>query len=98
MGRSGKSPVRLLLFTRGHCPLCEEAKAEVRTLFGTDLPIEEIDVDADPQLAEKYGEEVPVGFLGGEKASYKEAEEKGGRHRSSPPVKPGAGRSLLKTA
>ncbi len=68
MGGSGKSPVRLLLFTRGQCPLCEEAKAEVRALFGTDLPIEEIDVDADPQLAEKYGEEVPVGFLGGEKA------------------------------
>ena len=57
----------LILYTRANCHLCEEAKAEVRSLFGGRLRVEEIDVDADPALAARFGEEVPVGFLDGEK-------------------------------
>jgi len=56
-----------VLYTRRECHLCEEAKAQLRSQF-RDLPIEEVDVDADPALAARYGEEVPVGFLGEMKA------------------------------
>ena len=57
----------LILYTRAECHLCDEAKAEIRENFGA-IPIEEIDVDSDPALAARFGEEVPVGFVGGEKA------------------------------
>ncbi len=57
----------LVFYTRADCRLCEEAKAEIRKHLG-DIPIREIDVDSDPALAAKYGEEVPVGFVGNEKA------------------------------
>ena len=56
----------LVLYTRRECHLCEEAKAQLRALFPA-LPVEEVDVDADPALAARHGEEVPVGFLGAEK-------------------------------
>lgn len=59
---------RLTLYSRTDCHLCEVAKAQVREMFGAALPIEEIDIDSDPALAEAYGEEIPVGFIGGEKA------------------------------
>ena len=58
---------RLILYTRAECHLCEAAKAEIREKIGA-IPIEEIDVDSDPALAARFGEEVPVGFVGGEKA------------------------------
>ncbi|MEE9256651.1 MAG: glutaredoxin family protein [bacterium] len=57
----------LILYTRAECHLCEVAKAEIRKKIG-EIPIEEIDVDSDPALAARFGEEVPVGFVGGEKA------------------------------
>ncbi|MDA0999642.1 MAG: glutaredoxin family protein [bacterium] len=59
---------RLTLYSRPDCHLCEVAKAQVREMFGAELPIEEIDVDSDPALAAAYGEEIPVGFIGVEKA------------------------------
>ncbi len=57
----------LILYTRAECHLCEVAKAEIRKKIG-EIPIEEIDVDSYPALAARFGEEVPVGFVGGEKA------------------------------
>lgn len=57
------------LFTRKNCHLCEEAKeilAEERAK--TPFTYEEIDVDSDPALAKKYGEEVPVIEIHGKKA------------------------------
>ncbi len=64
---SDTSPGELILYTRAHCHLCEEAKADIRKHFG-DISVREVDVDTDPALAERYGEEVPVGFVGDEKA------------------------------
>ena len=57
----------IVLYTRRECHLCEEAKAQIQEILG-DIQIREIDVDSDPALAAKYGEEVPVGFIGTEKA------------------------------
>ncbi|MBI1724347.1 MAG: glutaredoxin family protein [Candidatus Tectomicrobia bacterium] len=59
-------PPSLVLYTRRECHLCEEAKGQLRALF-PGLPAEEVDVDSDPALAARHGEEVPVAFLGGVK-------------------------------
>jgi len=60
-------PPTLVLYTRRECRLCEEAKAQLRAQFPR-LPVEEVDVDADPALAARHGVEVPVAFLGEVKA------------------------------
>jgi hypothetical protein len=60
-------PVGLVFYTRANCPLCDEAKAQIRAGI-PEIEIEEIDVDSDPALAVRWGEEVPVGFVGAEKA------------------------------
>lgn len=44
-------------------------KAVIRTLGEEpQIVVEEIDVDSEPQLAERYGHEVPVLFIDGRKA------------------------------
>lgn len=59
--------LRLILYSRKDCHLCEEAKIQILRSF-PGLSIEEVDVDTDPALAARFGGEVPVGFLAGEKA------------------------------
>lgn len=51
----------LTLFTRSGCHLCDEAAAALRRLQH-DLPFtfQEIDVDLDPALRERFGDSVPV--------------------------------------
>jgi glutaredoxin len=59
----------VLLYTRKDCCLCDEMKAAVRAVAEKiPLRIEEIDVDRTPELAERYGSEVPVLFINGRKA------------------------------
>ena len=58
---------KITLYTRSECHLCDEAKAAMRKHFPR-LAIEEIDVDASPELTRLHGEEVPVGYLGETKA------------------------------
>ena len=48
---------KLTLYSRIGCPLCDEAK---EVLAGLGAAWEEIDVDADPVLRDRYGERVPV--------------------------------------
>lgn len=73
---------QITLYTRKHCCLCEEMKEVVRTVASeTALEIQEIDVDASPELREKYGNEVPVLFINNRKAfkyrvTVKELKEK----------------------
>ncbi len=54
---------KITFYTRGACHLCHEAKTALTQHF-PDLAIDEIDVDADPELRRLYGDEVPVGYLG----------------------------------
>lgn len=59
----------VLLYTRKDCCLCDEMKAAVRAVAEKiPLQMEEIDVDRTPELAERYGSEVPVLFINGRKA------------------------------
>jgi glutaredoxin len=60
---------RLTLYTRNGCCLCEEMKEVVRGLVNElSVEVEEIDVDGEPELKEKFGDEVPVLFIDGRKA------------------------------
>jgi glutaredoxin len=60
---------RLLLYTRKDCRLCDAMKSAVREAAADrSFPVEEIDVDSVPGLAEKYGSDVPVLFINGRKA------------------------------
>lgn len=59
----------IVIYTRRECGLCEEAKAVVEPIATRrGLSLELVDVDGDPSLAERYGEEVPVVFVHGRKA------------------------------
>ena len=63
-------PRELTLYTSAGCHLCEEAKAALEPLvheFG--LTLREVNVNDDPLLLERYGQEVPVIFLGARKAA-----------------------------
>jgi hypothetical protein len=51
----------LTLYSRAHCHLCDEMLGALRNLQGPDrFRIEVMDVDGDPALRERYGEDVPV--------------------------------------
>jgi glutaredoxin len=65
--------MELVLYTRAGCHLCDEAKgtlAPVLQEFG--VALKEVDVDSDPALAARYGEQVPVLMLDARKlAKYR---------------------------
>jgi glutaredoxin len=58
--------IRLTLYSRPGCHLCEEMRREVEELLG-DLAHEwdVVDVDRDPELARRYGESIPILFVNG---------------------------------
>jgi glutaredoxin len=62
-------PVRVEIYSRPGCHLCDDAKAvveRVQARYGFALQV--IDIDDDPQLAATYGTEIPVIFINGYKA------------------------------
>jgi glutaredoxin len=55
----------LMLIGRADCPLCDEMRAAIREVLphqGVELL--EKDVDADAELKQRFGDEVPVLFFG----------------------------------
>jgi hypothetical protein len=69
MPSSPNSASRLQLLSRPDCLLCEEfaAELEAQRAAGGLPPVEWIDVDSDPQLARRYGLDIPVLLLDGVK-------------------------------
>lgn len=60
---------QVILYTRPGCHLCEEAKEEMRAAdCADDYTLEEVNIDDDPALKERYGWEIPVIFINGVKA------------------------------
>ena len=58
--------VKLIFYTRRNCHLCEVAKATVCQLQKYhDFSVEIRDVDDHPDWVRVYGDEVPVGIIGG---------------------------------
>ena len=59
--RRPDAPVRVVLYTRSGCHLCDEMKAEIaRARPRTPFALVEVDVDGDPELARRHGLSVPV--------------------------------------
>ena len=59
-------PIRLRLYSRPGCHLCDQMRREVDELLA-DRPREweVVDVDEDPDLTRRYGETLPVLFVNG---------------------------------
>lgn len=69
-------PTRITLYSRPGCHLCEVA-LEVIERVGADLGVgwEEIDIDSDPDLLDRFGEEIPVTFVDGLQHDYWRVDE-----------------------
>lgn len=64
------------VYTRQGCHLCDEAIAVVRLVADGRADVELIDIDADPELTERYTVRVPVVAVDGvEVAQYQIAPE-----------------------
>jgi glutaredoxin len=62
-------PLRLELYTRPGCHLCEELKILCERLAGEfSLQVREVNIEADPELRAQYDQEIPVLFIDGRKA------------------------------
>jgi thiol-disulfide isomerase/thioredoxin len=61
--------IRLTLYGRAECHLCEEMSAVVEQV-AREMPVEleHVDVDSDPALAAAYGADVPVLCVNGRRA------------------------------
>lgn len=69
MGIDDSSLPEVLLYTRAGCHLCDEAKEQIHRLRKqAPFAFREVDIDLDPELRERYNEEVPVVFIHGKKA------------------------------
>jgi hypothetical protein len=69
--------LRLTLYSKPGCHLCDEMKAVIRRVIGNDSLVEEVDISTDPALMARYGVEIPVLEIDGRKvAKYRITEEK----------------------
>jgi len=62
-GSAAAAPVRLTLYGRSYCHLCEDMRLELERLapeLGIELALDWIDVDGSDALEARYGERVPV--------------------------------------
>lgn len=61
--------IDLVLLSRNGCHLCEEMLAVVRQMEAQEsVRVEVRDVDSDPELRSRYGDEVPVLLINGRRA------------------------------
>lgn len=61
----------ITLYTRNGCPLCDKAKVVLLELKEEyDFSLEEIDIEQDDELYERYGLMIPVVHIDGEEAAY----------------------------
>jgi glutaredoxin len=70
-------PERVQLLTREGCHLCVVAAETLTRIAGEEagLPVELVDVDADPELRAEYGDLVPVVLVDGKELGYWRIEE-----------------------
>ena len=63
--RAGRRFHSLVLYTREGCHLCDHA-LDLLAAYARFLPaVEEVDIDSDPQLAERFGQCIPVAEFDG---------------------------------
>ena len=74
-----------MFLTRENCHLCHEAKEVLdRVIPDHDVQFEIVDVDSSPELASRYGHELPVLLLNGSKAAKLRVDEGRLRRRLHP--------------
>ena len=74
--------VSIELLTTPGCGLCDEMKDVLhRALRGLAADVREVDISQDPELEKRYGLDIPVLFIDGEKAFEHRVTEKELRHR-----------------
>jgi glutaredoxin len=60
---------QVVVYSRKGCHLCDVVKHTLTQVQGeADFQWREVDIDADPELRQKYTDEVPVVFIDGRKA------------------------------
>ena len=63
------SRIRVVLYTKSGCSLCEEMKAAMSKAGCTALyTLEEVDIESEPELFARYQYEIPVLFINGVEA------------------------------
>jgi glutaredoxin len=70
--------MRLTIYSKPGCHLCDDMKALVRrSIHGrAEIELEEIDISGDPALLARYALEIPVLLIDGKKAAkYRVTEE-----------------------
>ena len=76
---SGKPRIRarVIIYSRPGCHLCDEAKASMLSAgCDDDFTLEEINIDEDPELKERYQFDIPVIMIDGAKAFKHRVEPK----------------------
>jgi glutaredoxin len=69
-GRFAAAPLEVTLYSRPGCHLCEDAKAAIRPLLREfNAHLREVNIALDPTLAERYGWDIPVIFIGTHRAA-----------------------------
>ena len=69
LGGVGVKKTSVIIYTRPGCHLCDEAKASMLASGCEDeFTIEEVNIDLDPDLSDRYGWDIPVVFINGVKA------------------------------
>ena len=67
---------RITLIGRPGCHLCDDARAVVtRVADAVGADVEELSIDDDPALAERYGEEIPVVLVDGAQHAFWRVDE-----------------------
>lgn len=73
---------RVTFYSRVGCHLCDDARAVVaRVCAELGESFVEVDVDSDPDLEDRFGEEVPVTFVDGRQHDFWRVDE--GRLRAA---------------
>ncbi len=62
---------RITLYSRPGCHLCDDARAVIEQVCAElGETYDEVDIDADPELQRRFGEEVPVTFVDGRQHDF----------------------------
>ena len=62
---------RVVVYSREGCHLCEAAEEQVRAIVAeTGDDWTRIDIDTDPELVRRFGEQVPVTFVDGRQHDF----------------------------
>jgi glutaredoxin len=70
------SSPRITLYSRPGCHLCDDARAVIaRVCADLGEECDEVSIDGDPELSERFGEEIPVTFVDGRQHDFWRVDE-----------------------